>query len=853
MGQVYRAHDTRLLRSVAIKFLAPGSVADEKARLRLLREAQTASQLNHPNICTVYDIHLSDTLNYIVMECVQGKSLREMLRDSGPLPELQVLDIAIQICTGLKAAHSHGILHRDIKPDNIMMTSDQQIKIMDFGLAKLKASGEEDPTVAKQMQTNFNVLKTSFSTLQGTASYMSPEQICKGDIDERTDIFSLGIVLFELLTGQLPFHGENQTSIMRSILRDHPDALRATTCGISQDLRQLILETIEKDKRNRPQRMDTLIHELLQIKKNRVHSDPAPVSGTVQTSKRRFFRAAVIASATLLLLVFVLFFYPHIDKLRMSRLDLMGSEISPDQAKVATIAIAPYWGVSENAVHEGRVMQALIERKLRETIGEEPGIHILDIDDVHTVHTHESAKVMGVSLEATVVVWGDIIVLRDEIEFQTFITISDSLWRRDDYSTYVPAIDLGQSHQINLRKSTAEEIVHEIIYLAALYQMHTPELALSLVRKIDPPTYQSLAYQSSIFISVNKWQEARQSIDSMLELFPDSLAHGQLGYYYLKRKQYDLAIKNYKIVLQDSNRIPSVYRALSIVFERMGSLDSAIYYGEKRLAVDTKYYTDYNHLGLVYAMTGQYTMAIQHHERAIELEPRFHKAYYDLATTRLLHDQYEEALAGYRHLLQRFPDYPWAYDMIGLIHLHQGHFRKAVNAYKKGIPLQPEDPRHLNGLAAAYMAWGKHKKAISTLQQATRMERQDDYVRILLFIELKRMGQNESAAAQLDTLLSRTKNDEWPASLLKFYIDIISADEVEKAAVKRHPQRDKEIKCEAYYYMGMAYLLGLWERSSAADTNRARDYFQKALTTGARDFFEYELARAELAKLNHSS
>ena len=254
MGVVYKAEDTRLLREVAIKILPSYSKIEDQKQLRFLQEARAASAQNHPNICTIYDIGAENDIHFIVMEYVEGKSLRKILDERKRLPEEEVVSIGIQICKALSAAHSKGIIHRDIKPDNIMITEDAQVKVMDFGLAKLKMNNDDltaDLIVQKSDIYSQTILKTSVSTFLGTAAYMSPEQIRKEEIDDRTDIFSLGIVLYELLTGSLPFEGKNYIEITESILIQTPIPFGLYKIDISNEVENAILTALAKETNER--------------------------------------------------------------------------------------------------------------------------------------------------------------------------------------------------------------------------------------------------------------------------------------------------------------------------------------------------------------------------------------------------------------------------------------------------------------------------------------------------------------------------------------------------------------------------------------------------------------------------
>jgi len=206
MGIVYKAEDTKLKRPVALKFLKPEALRNEKEKARFFREAQAAAALDHPNICTIYEIQEIAGQIFIAMAYIEGKNLDEII-EQNPLKLEQALDIAIQVAEGLKEAHEKGIIHRDIKSANIMVTPKGQVKIMDFGLAKLKGKTEK-------------ITKNGMAL--GTLAYMSPEQTRGKKVDHRTDIWSLGIVLYEMITGGLPFAGEYESTVLHSILYDDP-------------------------------------------------------------------------------------------------------------------------------------------------------------------------------------------------------------------------------------------------------------------------------------------------------------------------------------------------------------------------------------------------------------------------------------------------------------------------------------------------------------------------------------------------------------------------------------------------------------------------------------------------------
>ena len=257
MGAVYRAQDLLLGRDVALKFLPGDLAADTQARKRLLKEAQAASRLNHPNIATIYEVNESENAPFISMELVTGSTLKQFLQ-RGAIAPAQFLNIAREIAEGLQEAHRAGVYHRDIKPGNIMLDSRSHVKILDFGLATLarheRAFGETEETFVTRTSTQ--------NSTGGTVPYMSPEQLRGEPADSRSDIFSFGVLLYECLTGRLPFRGETSIDILHAILRDAHKPLRTLLPDISPEWEHLVNRCLEKSASQRYASMDEVLEAL---------------------------------------------------------------------------------------------------------------------------------------------------------------------------------------------------------------------------------------------------------------------------------------------------------------------------------------------------------------------------------------------------------------------------------------------------------------------------------------------------------------------------------------------------------------------------------------------------------------
>jgi eukaryotic-like serine/threonine-protein kinase len=236
MGEVYRARDPRLGRDVAIKVLPASFSADPDRLRRFEQEARAAARLNHPNILTVHEIAAHDGQPYVVSELLEGETLREVI-EAGPLPVKKAIDYAIQMCRGLAAAHEKGIVHRDLKPENVFVTSDGRVKILDFGLAKLT---EAATASAETVLISAPVAETSPGLVVGTVGYMSPEQVRCQPVDHRSDIFNLGAILYELLSGTRTFAGATSADTLSEILGKDPPELTSGRRSISPALDRIV-------------------------------------------------------------------------------------------------------------------------------------------------------------------------------------------------------------------------------------------------------------------------------------------------------------------------------------------------------------------------------------------------------------------------------------------------------------------------------------------------------------------------------------------------------------------------------------------------------------------------------------
>ncbi len=343
MGVVYKAEDMKLGRLVALKFLPEHKADSDKDTERFMQEARTASALNHPNVCTIYDIKEEDDRQFIVMEYVDGKTLRDLIQEK-QLDYGETVGYALQIGEALNAAHEKEIVHRDVKTENIMITKNNQVKVMDFGLAKLKGAARQTKTM---------------STV-GTLAYMSPEQI-KGDkVDTRSDIFSFGVVFFEMLTGRTAFRGEYNSALMYSILNEAPQSLQEFRPDASNDFSEVINKALEKEVEYRYQSISGVLSDLKRLKRDTgkislktvdeikasksssesfaQRSDISSTKPATPSKRKRLIKPVLYAAgaAILFIAVFILLFqkYKDADKIELGQSQKLtyaaGMEIDPE-------------------------------------------------------------------------------------------------------------------------------------------------------------------------------------------------------------------------------------------------------------------------------------------------------------------------------------------------------------------------------------------------------------------------------------------------------------------------------------------------------------------------------------------
>jgi serine/threonine protein kinase/tetratricopeptide (TPR) repeat protein len=707
MGVVYKAHDTKLDRVVALKFLPHHLTANDAEQARFLQEAKAASALNHPNVCGIHSIGEHEGQGFIDMEYVDGVTLRTKI--AGKLLTIaDAMQYAIQTGDALHDAHSRGIIHRDVKCDNIMVNQRNQVKVMDFGLAKLKGS-----------------LKiTRSSSTVGTLAYMAPEQLHGGDVDVRSDIFSFGIVLYEMLTGQTPFRGEHEAALMYSIVNENPQAPSRLRAEISPELDRIVQRSLEKDPEDRYQHIDDMVSELRRVQKqtsrvsrinveavspqstdNRANvPEPADAvrgisrSGSVP-SRRRLVAAGAVVLIAALAAVYLLFLKPA--------------------AGFDSLAVLPF--VNVNAEPNTEYLSDGITESIINSLSRIPQLRVVPRTTVFRFKGKEvDPQEIGGKLNVKSVLTGRVIRRGDELNVQLDlidVEKQSQIW--------------GNQYRRNISDVLAlqDEIVNEITSRLRLTLATETKQRLAKRSTDNVEAYQ-LYLQAQFFWNKRDAKGIAAAIDYFtraLAIDPNyALAYVGLANSYAIQEQYaglpgaetyPKAEAAARKALEIDNTIAEAHVTLGFVREYFWDWRGAEEEYRTAIALNPQYATAYHWYSILLRTLGRDAEAFETIEKARQADPMSLVIATNVGEAYLFRKDYAQALSKFNSILEIDSTFGIALDRVGKTYRRQDMLEKARLYYQKAVNASNRSAQFLADLGNCLARLGKKDEANEILKE----------------------------------------------------------------------------------------------------------------------------------------
>ncbi len=698
MGVVYRAHDERLDRDVALKVLPPGIFRDEAARKRFRKEALALSKLNHPNIATIHDFDSQDGTDFLVMEFIAGTTLSHKL-SSEALSEKDVASLGLQIASALEEAHDHGIVHRDLKPSNILVTSKSQIKILDFGLAVLlQPSDAADVTLSDSDVTG----------ISGTLPYMAPEQLLGKSADTRSDIYAVGTILFEMATGSRPFEVKMSTALSNDIIYKQPPRPATLRHDLSARLEEIILKCLEKEPDNRYQSAKELAIDLRRLS--------APTTGIVfpsQRPRKRIRRFQIVLALSVALVA--------IGVLLLARYHFFGGR----SEAIDSLAILPFENAGANP--DAEYLSDGLTESLINSVSQLSNLKVIARSSVFRYKGKTvDPSVVGRELSARAILTGRIVERGNDLSIS-----AELIDTRDDRHIW------GEQYNVKLTDLLAiqEKISREI----------TANLRLRLGGKEDavlPKQYTRNADAFQLYLKGRFYsdQGTVAGVQRGVEYFHQAIErdpHYALAYvgiadaYFLLSSQF----------LSPREAMPKIKEAATTALQ----LDESLAEAHTMLAMVNAFY-EYNFSGAdsefkrgveldagsasahqwrgyFLIARGQQQEALDELTKARELDPLSDTVSLLLSVSFLFSRQFDQSIQQSRKMIEAEPDFWWGHFLLGWAEVETGKYEEAIQSLNRATQLD-SSPYPLAYLGYANARSGKKDKALQALQELQQKSNQ---------------------------------------------------------------------------------------------------------------------------------
>jgi serine/threonine-protein kinase len=714
MGIVYKARDTHLDRFVAIKVLPPEKMSDPDRKRRFIIEAKAASALNHPGIVVIHDIDEVDGIHFIAMEYIAGQTLHELMHDHR-LEMSRTLNFAVQIADALYAAHSAGVVHRDLKPSNVMVTNGDHIKVLDFGLAKLTGFLGPLGTTDEEITRSFDQ-GTGEGVILGTLAYMSPEQARGRELDFRTDIFSLGVVLYHMISGELPFRGPHAASMLDKLLNSPTPSLRDINPYIPEALEQTIARATAKSPQSRFQNMGEMASALRALQENRLDTASTISAGIARVRGSRFnWRRIIPALAISLILVISTVMF------RGERPPTFKESTLP--AKIS-LAVLPFTNIGSDAGNQeiGDGLREALVTKLTQAGQSQDKFSVISSADIRAekiTGAMQARTIFGVNMALA----GSIQKYGDGLRVNIYLVDASTL-QQIGAETYEASV----AEMIGMD----EEIFDKAVAMLSLKLNPNERQMLSGGRTTVLSAYhsyiQALGYLARYDLSENLEKSIQLFQKAILEDPRYALAYAGLGEaYYRKfnitreRKWAEEALSNCKHAERIDSRLARVHITLAMVYTGISQPDHAIEELKSALAMEPRNADAYREMGRAYDGMGNVAKAEDSFRKAIQLQPDSLSCKWTLGGFYYKRARYEEAADQFLQITRLAPNHFRAYRSLGGIYLLQGKFDKAEEMLRKSLEIRPSTDTYSN-LAASCIFQDRPAEAVALLEKAVGME-----------------------------------------------------------------------------------------------------------------------------------